>query len=210
VDPERVIPIKFGFDGNDPVIRLNGKATQHNLRNLESGVRCEGAYAEKPISLFGVVADCYPVAWETEHFFGLSHHGRTGIRDNLVAQMAEAIVAAESHLGVQRVRFRFWVGPGICASHYEVGETDAAEFSRHGWGEPFLLRSRNEGKYLLDLQGTLLEQLDTLSDRPAVVIEKIDVDGRCTVEAAELFSDRAERYLKTKPYGRNGIFTVSG
>jgi copper oxidase (laccase) domain-containing protein len=223
--PAQVIVLTFGEKGNDRLIRFNGASSTHTLAHildLKKGVRCEAAYTEKRAALLGMVADCFPVAWETDHFICLSHHGREGILSNLTHEVAEALIEAERQLGGRTIRIFTWVGPGVCQEHYEVSLALAAEFVRRYQGFPSEYVKRNQsGRVLLNLKGFLFMQLSSIPQLVKKAEEdKLEVrvtikdDARCTVEAKDLFSDRLIRYprelgVERKLWGRFGVLAVS-
>lgn len=124
-------------------------------------------------------ADCYPVYFASARngVFGLAHAGWKGVYGELVKKvymkMKEICDKDLSDLMVV-------VGPGICADHYEVGESLAADF-REKFSTSVVLSK--DGRYFLNLKECIVHTLAEVG----ISDEKIKVSGACTYEKSDLF-----------------------
>jgi polyphenol oxidase len=131
------------------------------------------------LALAVVSADCVPVllADARAGVIGAVHAGRVGARDGVVARAVEAMVAEGAH----EQDISVLLGPAVSGRNYEVPAAMADEV------EAVLPGSRtnsSKGTPALDLRAGIARQLTTLG------VSAIDVDPRCTVDEASLFSHR--------------------
>jgi len=131
------------------------------------------------LALAVVSADCVPVllADARAGVVGAVHAGRVGARDGVVARAVEAMVAEGAH----EQDISVLLGPAVSGRNYEVPAAMADEV------EAVLPGSRatsSKGTPALDLRAGIACQLKTLG------VGAIDVDPRCTVDEAGLFSHR--------------------
>lgn len=79
----------------------------------------DGLIAEqRGLMLFGSFADCLPILlWDDKmDLIGLAHAGWKGTVGRIAERLAEALIERGAR------DLRAWIGPGICANHYQVGE----------------------------------------------------------------------------------------
>ena len=131
------------------------------------------------LALAVVTADCVPVllADARAGVIAAVHAGRVGARDGVVARAVEAMLAEGAH----EPHISALLGPAVSGRNYEVPAAMADEV------EAVLPGSRtttSTGTPGLDLRAGIACQLKTLG------VNAIDVDPRCTVDDANLFSHR--------------------
>jgi len=133
-----------------------------------------------PLVLIGVfTADCLPVALvdPRRRNLAVAHAGREGTRQGIVRKTVECL----REMGSAPRDMVAWVGPSICAAHYEVSEEIAAQF-RERFGHNAGLVAGPEGRHL-DLREINRRELTECGVDPS----RIEVDPRCTLEDADLF-----------------------
>jgi polyphenol oxidase len=131
------------------------------------------------LALAVVTADCVPVllADARAGVVAAVHAGRVGARDGVVARAVEAMVAA----GAREPDISALLGPAVSGRNYEVPAAMADEV------EALLPGSRSTtsaGTPALDLRAGIACQLKALG------VNAVDIDPRCTVDDASLFSHR--------------------
>jgi YfiH family protein len=131
------------------------------------------------LALAVVTADCVPVllADARAGVVGAVHAGRVGARDGVVARAVEAMVT----LGARPPDISVLLGPAVSGRNYEVPQSMADEVEAALPGSRITTSTGTPG---LDLRAGLACQLRSLD------IGAIDVDPRCTVDDANLFSHR--------------------
>ncbi|MGU3501947.1 peptidoglycan editing factor PgeF [Mycobacterium sp. C31M] len=133
------------------------------------------------LALAVISADCVPVllADARAGVVGAAHAGRVGAQIGVVARTLEAMV----RLGANVADVSALLGPAVSGRHYEVPEEMAADVEKSLPGS----RCRTErGTVGLDIRAGLVGQLKSLG------VTAIDVDPRCTVSDAALFSHRRD------------------
>lgn len=133
------------------------------------------------LALAVVTADCVPVllADARAGVIGAAHAGRVGAQLGIVSRTVAEMVK----LGASVADMSVLLGPAVSGRNYEVPATMADEV------ETVLPGSRcrtAKGTPGLDIRAGLARQLANLG------IESIDIDPRCTVEDAALFSHRRD------------------
>lgn len=147
----------------------------------------DGLMTTKPrLALAVVTADCVPVLMADVRagVVAAVHAGRVGAQKGIVARAVETMTSAGSRVEDISV----FLGPAVSGPNYEVPDGMAAEV------EAALPGSRTttaRGTAGLDLRAGITRQLTELG------IVAIDVDPRCTVDDANLFSHR-----RAAPTGR--------
>lgn len=140
----------------------------------------DGLVTTKPrLALAVVTADCVPVLMADVRagVVAAVHAGRVGAQNGIVGGAVEAMMAAGAHVEDVSVL----LGPAVSGRNYEVPDEMATEV------EAVLPESRTttaRGTAGLDLRAGITRQLTDLG------IVAIDVDPRCTVDDANLFSHR--------------------
>jgi len=134
-----------------------------------------------------LVADCAPVllADPGARIVGAAHAGREG----LLAGVIPALVTAMTSAGASPARLRAVIGPAICGGCYEVPPELQARVSA---AVPAAACVTTAGSCGLDIAAGVRAQLS------AAGVTWIDADGRCPMQAADLYSHRRE--------GRTGRF----
>lgn len=137
--------------------------------------------SEPGIALAVLTADCVPVLF-ADAAAGVvagAHAGRVGAKLGIVPRTIEAMVAA----GAQVERISAFLGPAVSGRHYEVPAEMAADVEQ---ALPGSRTTTSTGTPGLDLRAGIARQLSGLG------VTAIDIDPRCTVEDADLFSYRRE------------------
>ena len=131
------------------------------------------------LALAVVTADCVPVLLGDAQagVIGAAHAGRVGAADGIVVRTVEAMLAAGAHAPDISVL----LGPAVSGANYEVPEEMAADVEAR---LPGSRTTTSAGRPGLDLRAGIARQL------VSVGITAIDIDRRCTVADASLFSHR--------------------
>jgi len=131
------------------------------------------------LALAVVSADCVPVllADARAGVVAAVHAGRVGARDGVVARAVEAMLA----VGAREPDISVLLGPAVSGRNYEVPAAMADEVEAALPGSRTTTAAGTPG---LDLKAGIAYQLKDLG------ITSIDVDPRCTVADAALFSHR--------------------
>lgn len=125
------------------------------------------------LPLWLTVADCVPVFLAAGNWIGLAHCGWRGTAEGAARNMARALAAAS---GIPAADAWGWIGPGIGACCYPVGEEVAARFT-----EDHL--HRQNGRIHLDLVGAIAADLQGAGLRA----ERILRTSICTACHPEIF-----------------------
>src|ERR1700735_1547950 len=133
------------------------------------------------LALAVVTADCVPVLLGDARagVVAAVHAGRVGARDGVVARAVEAMISVGAHESDISVL----LGPAVSGRNYEVPAAMADEVEAALPGSRTTTAAGTPG---LDLRAGIAYQLKGLG------ITSIDVDPRCTVADANLFSHRRE------------------
>jgi polyphenol oxidase len=148
----------------------------------------DAMFTDRPgLALCVQVADCAPVlvADPDARLVGVAHAGREG----LVAGVVPALVSAMTGAGASQGRMRAVIGPAICGRCYEV---PAELQARVGAVVPAATCETAAGSCGLDITAGVAAQL------AAAGVDVIGTDGRCTMQAPDLYSYRRD--------GRTGRF----
>ncbi|MBN1928708.1 MAG: peptidoglycan editing factor PgeF [Chlorobiaceae bacterium] len=125
-----------------------------------------------------LTADCYPILIHDRRTgaSGAAHAGWQGTAGRIAEKTVNAMRDA---FGTRPADCLAWVGTGISAEHYEIGDEVAARFDHR-----YLKASPSgEGRQLLDLSAANRDQL-LEADIPA---EQVQCSGFCSYRDADLF-----------------------
>ena len=150
-----------------------------DLASAELEPTADAAWTAAPgLALAVLSADCLPVvvAARDGSVVGIAHAGWRGLVAGVVPRLLESMASASGE-------FVAWLGPGISAAAYEVGE-DVATAARAAGAR--LTSGRAPGKYQLDLAATAAEQLE------AAGAARVEVCATCAAESAATFSHRRD------------------
>jgi hypothetical protein len=215
IDPAIVTAVRFGRAKNDGLVTV----LNHPTLDPEKAVLAEAVQKEKlggQVALFGVVADCPLVAFETPHSLVIAHSGWRGTAglpiDTVVSDRLEIkgegivvqVVRALRDRWGNDVPIRGAMSPGIYWKHYDVHD-DVARIFRSRYPEYVKEAGCSDEKgpkYLLDVPGIVEEQLRE------VEVTDIQRSRICTIEDPSLFSERAWKAGKQK-WGRMGVLVVA-
>lgn len=81
--------------------------------------------SKRGLPVWLTVADCFPLFVTVGDWIGLMHCGWKGTAQHGAGQLVEALAAVS---GIPRAEQRAWIGPGVGACCYPVGEDVAARF----------------------------------------------------------------------------------
>ena len=131
------------------------------------------------LALAVVTADCVPVLMADARagVIGAVHAGRVGAADGVVLRTLEAMLDRGAHAGDISVL----LGPAVSGPNYEVPEQMAVDVEAR---LPGSRTTTAQGTPALDLRAGIARQL------LAAGVAAIEVDSRCTVSDASLFSHR--------------------
>ncbi|OBA68517.1 laccase [Mycolicibacterium elephantis] len=133
------------------------------------------------LALAVVTADCVPVLMADARagVVAAVHAGRVGAQKGVVVRAVEAMLG----LGARAEDISALLGPAVSGRNYEVPAAMADEVEAALPGSRTVTAKNTPG---LDLRAGIARQLTDLG------ITAIDVDPRCTVEDASLFSHRRD------------------
>jgi polyphenol oxidase len=120
--------------------------------------RADAAFARRPDQVCVVqVADCLPVLLTDRDGSAVAaaHAGWRG----LAAGVLEAVVA---RLGIEPTRLIAWLGPGISAAHFEVGEQVRRLFIDHDAAAEVAFAANARGRWQCDLVALARARLGAL------------------------------------------------
>ncbi len=143
------------------------------------------------ITLCVFTADCVPllIADPVHHAVGAAHSGWRGTIGNIAAKTLETM---NHEYGTEAGDTVCAIGPSICGDCYEIGPEVAEQFmAKYGQtdGKSPVLRSKPDGKYLLDLWESCRLNFIQAGVKP----ENISVTDICThCNPDKLFSHRTQ------------------
>ena len=139
-----------------------------------------------------LTADCLPVVIGDVQgrVLGAAHAGWRGLAGGVL----EATLAAMRHRAPHATAWRAWIGPGIGATAFQVGDDVREAFAQAGAEEPgmFIADPATPGKWLADLAGLARWRLKRLG------VTQIESSGLCTV------TDTERRFFSYRRDGRTG------
>jgi YfiH family protein len=123
-----------------------------------------------------LIADCLPVLFARTDgsAIGVAHAGWRGLAGGVL----EATVQA---LGVPAEALQAWLGPGICAQHFEVGEEVRASFCAHAPHASEAFERNARGRWQCDLYRLARQRLEALG------VSAVYGGGHCTYGEPEAF-----------------------
>jgi polyphenol oxidase len=129
-----------------------------------------------------LTADCLPVLLSDRagKAVGIAHAGWRGLAGGIIENLVRAMDVPASDLVA-------YVGPGIGADRYEVGEDVRRAFVGKNPGTAAAFVSRKNGKYLADLHGLARQRLS------AAGVDEVHGAGVCTMSDERFFSFRRDR-----------------
>lgn len=139
-----------------------------------------------------LTADCLPVVIGDDQgrVLGAAHAGWRGLAGGVL----EATLAAMRRRAPHATAWRAWIGPGIGATAFQVGDDVRVAFAQGGAEEPgmFVADPTTPGKWLADLAGLARWRLKRLG------VTHIESSGLCTV------TDTQGRFFSYRRDGRTG------
>ena len=153
----------------------------------------DAAVTARPGRVLAILtADCLPVViGDTQgRVLGAAHAGWLGLAGGVL----DATLAAMRRRAPHATGWRAWIGPGIGATAFQVGDDVREAFAQAGAGEPgmFVVDPAMPGKWLADLAGLARWRLERLG------VTQIESSGLCTV------TDTQGRFFSYRRDGRTG------
>lgn len=139
------------------------------------------------LMLYGCFADCLPIyIWDNHRpLIGLAHAGWKGTSGRIAQRLAQRLI----DMGAEDLSA--WIGPGICAKHYQV----SAGFDQLAKPiEPSAYINKKENGYFFDLFAENRAQLEQF-----IKPENIEVTDICTFSDTDYYSYRRDQQTR----GRN-------
>lgn len=143
----------------------------------------DGAVANVAGSLCAVMtADCLPVLLSDRagKTVGIAHAGWRGLAGGIIENVVRAMAVAPQGLIA-------YIGPGIGARHYEVGEDVRKAFVDKDPAATTSFVPRQNGKYFVDLHELARQRL------AAAGVAEVHGGGFCTASEERFFSFRRDR-----------------
>lgn len=168
---------------NDPLWLRQTHGNRVIEANIAENITADAAYTRRPNTVCAILtADCVPllICDRAGTTIAAVHVGWRGLCAGIIENTLRCL---EDHAG----RLLAWIGPHICADHYEVGdEVRNACLQRYPAAEEALWKNAR-GRWQYGME-TLITRI--LEDHEVT----ITTAGYCTFEAADLFfSHRRER-----------------
>lgn len=141
------------------------------------GVTADGAYTDQPGAALAVLtADCLPVFLcdKAGTKVALLHAGWRGLA-------AGVIEAGVDKLQIPWAELLAWLGPGIGAEAYEVGDDVRDAFTAHDPGAAAAFRVHGSGKWLADMYALARRRLAALG------VTAVSGGGHCTFSERDKF-----------------------
>lgn len=162
-----------------------------DLSRNEGGVSVPGVdglvTARTNITLAVFAADCVPILFfdPIQRVIATAHSGWKGTVLHIARNVVQTM---KNRFGSESENIEVWFGPSIRQCCYEVDER-VAEPVRQEFGAAHLWRRTRPGKYLLNLQSCIRQDLLAEGLRPEHIVDS----GLCTASHRDwLFSHRAD------------------
>ena len=155
--------------------------------SLSTTPRADAAWTcQEGLGLAVLTADCLPVvvAAEDGGVVAIAHAGWRGLLDGVLQTLIETL---RERCGGSPARYRAWIGPGISAEAYEVGEEVAREYRQLDAASGALWPGGRPGRYQLDLAAVAQALL------LGAGVSGVHLSGVCTFAARSLYSYRRDR-----------------
>lgn len=150
----------------------------------------DALYTYEPDIVVGVfTADCVPVLFYDEDtgLIGGIHSGWKGTVQDVVSATFAQIKAGNP--GLYMGKMKAILGPSIAQNSFEVDQDVADQFRALGYADDFIQWDDKRGKYLIDNQATVAEQLERVGFLP----ENIRLSDQDTLAMADGFSYRLNK-----------------
>lgn len=175
---EKVLPRgKFQTYSSRPSFAfIKVKQTHSDIVHNENScheIEGDGMVGKSKTPMAILTADCLPVVLIGENGHAFVHAGWRGLHNKILANIKIADLKP----------FYAFVGPHICARHYEVQEDFRAQFP--DYQSAFI---KKEGKLFFDMKTVVTNQLENLY--PGI---KIEISELCTFEEPQLHSYRENK-----------------
>jgi YfiH family protein len=159
---------------------------QATATSLPTTPRADAAWTrQEGLGLAVLTADCLPVvvAAEDGGVVAIAHAGWRGLLDGVLQTLIETLLET---CGGGPGRYRAWIGPGISADAYEVGEEVAREYRQLDAAAGALWAGRRPGRYQLDLAAVAQTLL------LGAGVAGVHASGVCSFAARSLYSYRRD------------------
>lgn len=150
----------------------------------------DAVYTYEKNAVIGVfTADCVPVLFYDERtdLIGAIHSGWKGTVQDIVSQTFVQIKAADEDFYMGSVKAI--LGPSISQTSFEVDQDVADQFKALGYADDFIKWDETRGKFLVDNQATVIEQLK----RVGFLADNIRPSDQDTYVMADGFSYRLDK-----------------
>jgi len=157
--------------------QVHGNHVVH-LDQWQPGLEADAAWTDRPGQVVAVLtADCLPilVGDPDGHCVAAIHAGWRGLAAGVIERCIAALPARPNDL-------KAWIGPRICAEHYEVDASVRTAFEE----VPEAFSPTRPGHWLADLPAIAVKQL------LATGIETVTDSAICTAEGTSFFSYRRD------------------
>lgn len=150
----------------------------------------DALYTYEPEIVVGVfTADCVPVLFydEVTGLVGAIHSGWKGTVQDVVSATFAQIKSERPHIYMGNIKAI--LGPSISQESFEVDQDVADQFEALGYADAFIEWDDNRGKYLINNQATVTEQLK----RVGFLEENIILSDQDTLKMTDGFSYRLDK-----------------
>lgn len=144
---------------------------------------------ETDIVLGVFTADCVPVLFydEDSGLIGAIHSGWKGTIQDIVSWTFAQIKSQDPELFMGKMKAV--LGPSIAQDSFEVDKDVADQFTALGYADDFIQWDARRGKYLINNQATVAEQLKRVGFLP----ENIQLSDQDTLKMTDGFSYRLDK-----------------
>ncbi len=148
---------------------------------------------EKDLLVGVIVADCFPVSFQSENIFGIIHAGWRGVERGILEELTERVRI----LGEKTENLKFDVGPGIGVCHLEIKEDMLEKFERFsGFIE------KRDNKFYLNLRKIIEKKIKEIG------CKELSTSNICTFCNNDYYSfrrDKGDKRVIAINYSRNKI-----
>ena len=150
----------------------------------------DALFTYEPNIVIGVfTADCVPVLFYDEDtgLIGAIHSGWKGTVQDVVSATFAKI--KRKHPDIYMGNMKAILGPSIAQDSFEVDKDVADQFTALGYADDFIQWDARRGKYLINNQATIAEQLKRVGFLP----ENIQLSDQDTLKMTDGFSYRLDK-----------------
>ena len=178
------------FENTKNVVRMNQTHSNKSIfidQFFNEYENCDGLFtSNKDLTLEVSTADCLPIFFVDNFFFGVVHAGWKGLAEGIIANSIELLIKN----GFILENTHILIGPSIRKDSFEVKEDVASLFDKK-----FLISK--DKKTFLSLQDIAINQLNSFN-----IYDIVDVE-ECTYSTPHYYSyrrDKTEKRIKGRIY----------